>query len=75
MDEALESKKERAGARSRRSTPRTPPGSLDDAGWHAAMASLVVPAYLDAVTAEAGSGHSGTPEEWEYSRGIVAEAV
>ena len=50
-------------------------GELDDAGWHAAMAAIVVPAYLGAETAEAGSGHSGTPEEWEYSRGIVAEAV
>ncbi len=75
MDEALESKKERAWREVAAIDAAHASGSLDDAGWHAAMASLVVRAYLDAVTAEAGSGHSGTPEEWEYSRGIVAEAV
>lgn len=48
---------------------------LDDAGWYAAMASLIVPAYLAADTPEAGSGHSGTAEDWEYSRGVVAEAI
>jgi len=50
-------------------------GELGDDGWHAAMAAIVVPAYLGAATDEGGSGHSGTPEDWEYSRGIVAEAV
>ena len=49
-------------------------GELDDAGWHRAMAELIVPAYL-AGDVRRGSGHSGTAEDWEYSRGIVAELI
>ncbi len=50
-------------------------GELDDAGWHAANAARIVPAYLAADTPQGGSGHSGTAADWAYSRGIVAEAV
>jgi SAM-dependent methyltransferase len=50
-------------------------GELDDAGWHAANAARIVPAYLAAATPQAGSGHSGTADDWDYSRGIVAEAI
>jgi SAM-dependent methyltransferase len=50
-------------------------GDLDDGGWHAAMAELVVPAYVSAKTVQGGSGHGGTAEDWEYSRGVVAEAI
>ena len=50
-------------------------GELDDAGWHAAMAARLVPAYLGADTPQGGSGHTGTVADWEYSRGIVAEAI
>jgi hypothetical protein len=49
-------------------------GELDDDGWHRAMASLVVPAYL-AGDVRRGSGHTGTAEDWEYSRSIVAELL
>jgi hypothetical protein len=49
-------------------------GELDDAGWHRAMAELIVPAYL-AGDVRRGSGHSGSAEDWEYSRGIVAELI
>lgn len=49
-------------------------GELDDEGWHRAMAALIVPAYL-AGDVRAGSGHSGSADDWEYSRGIVAELV
>lgn len=49
-------------------------GELDDDGWHRAMAAHVVPAYL-AGDVRRGSGHTGTAEDWEYSRGIVAELV
>ena len=49
-------------------------GELDDDGWHRAMAELVVPAYL-AGDERLGSGHNGTAEDWEYSRGIVGELV
>jgi SAM-dependent methyltransferase len=50
-------------------------GELDDAGWHAANAARIVPAYLAAATPQAGSGHSGSAADWDYSRGIVAEAI
>jgi hypothetical protein len=49
-------------------------GELDAAGWHAAMAELVVPAYLAAGTPEAGSGSSRDAAGWEYARSLVAEA-
>ncbi|HEY1552526.1 MAG TPA: class I SAM-dependent methyltransferase [Kofleriaceae bacterium] len=50
-------------------------GELDDAGWHAANAARIVPAYLAAATPQGGSGHSGTADDWDYSRGIVADAI
>jgi SAM-dependent methyltransferase len=50
-------------------------GELDDAGWHQAIAAIVVPAYLSAPTTQGGSGHEGTAADWEHSRGIVAEAI
>lgn len=49
-------------------------GELDDDGWHRAIAALIVPAYL-AGDVRRGSGHTGTAEDWEYSRGIVAELL
>lgn len=50
-------------------------GELDDARWHRAMAAIIVPAYTQAATVQGGSGHGGTAEEWEWSRGVVAEAL
>jgi len=50
-------------------------GEIDEAGWHAAMARLVVPQYLAADTPWGGSGKSGTHEDWEYSRSLIAHAV
>ena len=75
MDPSLEAAKERAWREVAAIDASHASGRLDDAAWHAAMAALVVPAYLAAETAEAGSGHSGTPEDWEYSRGILVEAI
>jgi Methyltransferase domain len=75
VDEALEAAKERAWREVTAIDEAYARGELDGDGWHAANAALVVPAYLAATTAEGGSGHSGTPAEWEYSRGVVAEAI
>jgi SAM-dependent methyltransferase len=75
MDEALEEAVEqgwRAVAEIDRAYAN---GELDDDAWHRRMAELIVPAYLSAATAEAGSGHSGTPEEWEWSRSVIADAL
>ena len=50
-------------------------GELDDAGWHRAMAGLVVPSYLAADTLQGGSGSSRDAGGWEYARSLLAEAV
>ena len=75
MDDALEQAKEGSWREVAAIDRAYAKGELDDLAWHAAMAATIVPAYLGAQTDEAGSGHSGTPAGWEYSRGIVAEAV
>jgi SAM-dependent methyltransferase len=49
-------------------------GEIDDEGWHRAMSDLIVPAYL-AGDVRRGSGHTGTAQDWDYSRGIVSELV
>jgi SAM-dependent methyltransferase len=50
-------------------------GELDDAGWHEAVASIVVPAYLASETVEGGSGSSRDASGWEYARSLLADAV
>jgi SAM-dependent methyltransferase len=50
-------------------------GDITQEQWHAQVLAIVEPAYLGASTEQMGSGHSGTPEEWERSRGLVMEAV
>jgi SAM-dependent methyltransferase len=50
-------------------------GEIDEAGWHAEIARLIVPAYLAADTPWQGSGKSGTAEDWEYARSHIAHAI
>lgn len=50
-------------------------GELDQAGWHDAVRALIEPAYLAAGTDQAGSGHGGTPAEWERTRRPVMTAI
>jgi SAM-dependent methyltransferase len=50
-------------------------GELDDAGWHEAMAALVVPAYLAAEAAPGGSGSSRDEAGWEYARSLLVAAT
>ncbi len=50
-------------------------GELDDEGWHAAVAELVVPAYLTAKTPQGGSGSSRDAAGWRYARSLLVEAV
>ena len=50
-------------------------GQIDEAGWHAAMADLVVPAYLAAHNPWEGSGKGGSAEDWHHARSHVAHAV
>jgi SAM-dependent methyltransferase len=75
VDEPLEHAKERAWREIAEIDEAYARGAIDDIGWHEAVAAIVVPAYLAAETPEAGAGHSGTAAEWEYSRGLVAEAI
>jgi hypothetical protein len=50
-------------------------GELTRDEWHAAMAELVVPAYLAAETPPGGSGSSRDEAGWEYARSLIADAV
>lgn len=47
--------------------------ALDE--WHARVLAVVEPAYLFGPTEQMGSGHSGTPEQWDQSRGLIKETV
>ncbi len=75
MDERLEAAKEGGWREVAAIEAAYAAGELDEAGWHEAMAALVVPAYLDAETPEAGSGSSRDATGWEYARSLIAEAV
>lgn len=50
-------------------------GKIDAAGWHAAVADLLRPAYLAARTPWEQSGKSGSAADWVASRRIVADAI
>ena len=75
MDEELEAAKEGGWREVAAIDAAHAAGELDDAGWHEAMAALVVPAYLAAATPEGGSGSSRDPAGWEYARSLIADAV
>jgi SAM-dependent methyltransferase len=75
VDEELEVAKERSWRKTAAIDAAYERGELDDAGWHAANANLVVPAYLSAETPEGGSGSSRDAAGWERSRSLVADAV
>lgn len=50
-------------------------GEIDEAGWHGEIRRLIVPAYLAAATPWAGSGKSGSAEDWEHARSHIAHAL
>lgn len=50
-------------------------GEITQTEWHARILAVVEPAYLSATTEQMGSGHSGTREQWEQSRGLIMEAI
>jgi hypothetical protein len=50
-------------------------GEIDEAGWHRAMADLVVPAYLAAETPWGQSGKSGDEALWEEARRHIVDAI
>jgi SAM-dependent methyltransferase len=75
VDEKLEAAKEGGWREIARIDAAYERGDLDDAGWHGAMARLVVPAYLAAETAPGGSGSSRDEAGWEYARSLLADAT
>jgi SAM-dependent methyltransferase len=75
VDEELEAAKERGWREVAAIDAAYAAGELGDAGWHDAMAALVVPAYLAAGTPEGGSGSSRDAAGWEYARSLIAAAV
>jgi SAM-dependent methyltransferase len=50
-------------------------GEITKSDWHAQVLAVIEPAYLAATSDQMGSGHSGSPKEWEESRGLIMEAV
>jgi SAM-dependent methyltransferase len=50
-------------------------GEMDEEGWHAAVAEIVVPAYLSSETPWGQSGKSGDLAGWERGRRPVMAAV
>ncbi len=50
-------------------------GEIDEEGWHAAVARIVVPAYLAAETPWEQSGNSGDLASWERGRRPIMAAV
>ena len=75
MDDQLERAKNRGWRRDAAIEAAYEAGEIDDEGWHRAMAAEIVPAYLAAEDERGGSGHSGNAADWEWSRGVVAEAL
>lgn len=75
LDEELEFAKERGWREVRAVEDAYARGELDDEGWHAAMAGLVVPSYLAADTPEGGSGSSRDAAGWERARSLLVDAV
>jgi hypothetical protein len=75
VDEKLAAAKERSWREVAAIDDAYARGELDEAGWHEAMAALVVPAYLAGETAAAGSGSSRDAAGWEYARSLLADAV
>jgi hypothetical protein len=75
VDEKLAAAKERSWREVAAIEEAYARGELDEAGWHEAMAALVVPAYLAGETPAAGSGSSRDASGWEYARSLLADAV
>ena len=75
MDPEREAAKERAWQELAAIDGAYARGELDDEGWHAAVAALVVPAYLGATTPQGGSGSTRDEAGWEYARSLLAETL
>ena len=50
-------------------------GEIDEAEWHRRVAAFIVPAYVAADNPRSQSGFSRDEESWEYSRGLIMDAV
>ena len=75
MDEELEAGKDRSWRKIAEIDRAHERGDLDDEGWHAAVAALVVPAYLAAKTPEGGSGSTRDRRGWKRARSLLADAT
>ncbi len=75
MDEQLAAAKERGWRELAEIDAAYARGEIDDEGWHAAVAALVIPAYLAAETPQGGSGSNRDAAGWAYARSLLADAV
>ena len=74
-DPALAAAKERAWRELADLDAALDRGEIDEDGWHAAVLSIVEPAYLAGDTPMAQSGKSGDAAAWEQGRRLVLDAV
>lgn len=72
---AVESSKERAWQEVAAIDAAHKNETLDDAGWHAAMQAMVVPAYLAGDNPRAQSGSSRDAAGWERARRLLLDLV
>ncbi|MEP9384092.1 class I SAM-dependent methyltransferase [Nocardioides sp. KR10-350] len=75
VDEGLESAREAGWRELAEIDAAYERGDLDRAGWHDAVRAVIVPAYLAAADVRGGSGHSGTADDWERTRGPLMAAI
>jgi SAM-dependent methyltransferase len=75
VDEELESLKERGWRDVAAIDEAFTKSDIDEAGWHRAIADLIVPAYLSGDNPRAQSGHSGSARRWEGARRLLLDAV
>lgn len=73
--EALATAKERAWREVAAIDQALTAGTLDRQGWHAAILSLIEPAYLAGDDPRAQSGYGGDAERWRGARGLLLDAL
>ena len=74
-DEEIERLKERSWRETAAIDAALECGEIDEAGWHRAMAAVIVPRYLAGDSPRAQSGHSGDEDRWEGARRLVLDGV
>ena len=75
LDPSIENRKNRAWREVAAIDAALEHGEIDAAGWHRAIANIIVPAYLAGDNPRAQSGFAGDERRWEAARRPILEAV